>query len=73
MVILALGLVSNSQTGYVIDVVEHLLRGNNENEKGFDVAVINWRGNAGLKLVTPKVYCASAANDLIEPMQYIHQ
>jgi len=37
----------------VIDVVEHLVRGNNQNDNGFDVAVINWRGNAGLKLVTP--------------------
>lgn len=40
-------------------------------ERGYDVCVINYRGLAGAKLVTPKLYTAMSAMDVEEPMRYV--
>ena len=70
MVFLCIGLASHSKTGFVIDIVEHLIEGTEHG--GFDVAVINWRGFAGMKLTSPIFYYGKSTNDILEPMEYIY-
>lgn len=40
---------------------------------GFDVININYRGLAGAKLTTPKMYCAASIDDIAEPLQSIYE
>lgn len=51
LIVVAVGFLSDSQAGYVTDIVKHLVLGNSENDKereqsSFDIAVINYRGLA---------------------------
>jgi len=37
------------------------------------VAVINYRGNAGAPLSTPKMYCCYSVDDIIEPINSLYK
>jgi predicted alpha/beta-fold hydrolase len=39
--------------------------------KGYNVAVINFRGTGNTPLFTPRLYCADTSQDILEPMQYL--
>jgi hypothetical protein len=44
-------LASHSKTGNILDIVEHLIKGDGyDPNTSFDVVVINWRGLGGMKL-----------------------
>ena len=40
---------------------------------GFDVININYRGLAGAKLNTPRIYSAASVDDIKEPLESIYQ
>ena len=40
---------------------------------GMDVVNVNYRGLAGAKLTTPRMYCCAAVNDVIEPLLSIYE
>lgn len=40
--------------------------------QGFDVVVINYRGLAGVKLKTPKMFCCDSWQDVLEPMTHVY-
>ena len=61
------GLSSDSQTPYILNMVK------DASARGYDVAVINYRGLAGAKLVTPKLYEANSIMDIIEPIRHIQK
>jgi len=61
------GLTSHSLTPYVVHIVESFYN------RGFDVAVINYRGLAGAKLNTPRLYTANATDDVREPIKWIYE
>lgn len=42
-------------------------------QRGYDVVVINYRGLAGAKLVTPKLYQGASIDDIIEPIKHIQK
>lgn len=71
LVIIVAGLTSDSGTGYIQNVVEHLNKGCPEGGEPFEVCVINYRGLGGQELATPRMYCASSTDDIAEPLQYI--
>lgn len=63
--VIAVGFLSDSQSGYVTDIVKHLVLGDSENnreceESSFDVAVINYRGLAQMKLHNHKIFTYNA-------------
>ena len=59
------GLTSHSQTPYVINMAKDAYK------RGYDVCVINYRGLAGAKLVTPKLYTVMSYLDVEEPIKYV--
>ena len=40
-------------------------------KRGYDICVVNYRGLAGAKLVTPKVYTPMSYQDIEEPIKYV--
>ena len=58
------GLTSTSTTPYILNLVSEF------SERGFNTIVINYRGLAGAKLMTPEIYHTNSINDVREPMQY---
>ena len=60
------GLTSHSQTSYIKQIVLQAQK------HGFDVVVINYRGLAGAKLTTDRIYTANSYEDLLEPMEYVY-
>jgi predicted alpha/beta-fold hydrolase len=40
--------------------------------RGYDVAMISFRGMSGAKLTSPLVHNATTIKDIREPMNYVH-
>lgn len=59
------GLTSDGFAGYVQSYVMDF------EEAGYDVVVINYRGLAGMKLTTPKLYYSYSTQDVRDPMQQV--
>jgi predicted alpha/beta-fold hydrolase len=70
---MCIGLASHSKSGFILDIIEHLINENNDSGTSFEVVVINWRGLSGMKLQTPTFYCGSSTSDLLEPMEYVYE
>jgi predicted alpha/beta-fold hydrolase len=60
------GLTSTSQSGYVRGIVSRAVK------EGYDVIVINYRGMAGAKLTTDKLFSSNSVDDILEPMRYYY-
>ena len=61
------GIASHSQNMYVRSIVD------TASKRGYDVAVINYRGLAGADLMSPRLFHAGCHEDILEPMKYIYE
>ena len=70
--ILVPGLLGNNQKMYVISSVRTLFRGDPlDDDEGYDVVLINYRGFGGIKLNTPKFANGHSGKDFYEAIKYI--
>ena len=72
LVVLINGLSAHSQDRRFIPIVDQLYNGIDGME-GLDVININYRGLAGAKLTTARMYCVASKEDVIEPLLSIHK
>ena len=56
------GLTGHGESSYVRNMVEAATK------RGYNVAVVNFRGTGSTPLFTPRLYCSDAYQDIMEPM-----
>jgi len=67
MLFLISGMLGSNQSLYIKHIIKDAFY-----NRGYDIAMISFRGMSGAKLVSPMIHNAMAINDIKEPMNYVH-